>query len=292
MVTTVEIVTPTDSLTFYPTPDLSGFVYNNETLTAWYRQADTDLDVEKRPNGHGAYDLGEIFLAEHRPILSGQFYGFTREEALAARNRLASLFNEGKPVVMRVADELVTTSRIVWLIERDAPFKGDFTHFDFDLVFVAPDPRRYAPGSSSTDVMPSGGSGLVWDLGTAPSGLFWDWGTEGALGQVTFTNAGQATTFPRIEVGGAGGFAAGFRVTEIETGRELTVNRFTSVGEVVALDSRTQRATIAGNDITGSLSSRKWFAIPAGETRRYQITPLGPVTGNPTITLTAAPAYL
>lgn len=292
MTTIVEIITPTDTITFYPTPDMSGFVYDNETLDEWYAPAEAEVDAHKRPNAHGIYNLGEIYLAEHKPIISGQYYGFTREEALDARERLAAIFNDGKPVLMRVTDERRATSRVVWLVDRDAPFRNDFTHFPFDLSFVAPDPRRYGVGSTSSDGMPSGGSGLVWDLGTAPSGLFWDWGTAGALGQVSFENTGQAVTFPRLEVGGAGGFDAGFRVTEIETGRELTVARFTAPGEVVVLDSRTERATIAGNDITGSLTSRRWFAIPPGQSRRYQITPLGSVTGSPTITLIAAPAYL
>ncbi|UYL87148.1 minor tail protein [Microbacterium phage OscarSo] len=293
MVTTVEILTPTDTITFYPTPDMGGFVYDNATLTAWYKQAEVDLSANKRPNAHGIYDLGETYLKEHRPILTGQYYGWSREDALAQRDRLAAIYNEGKPVVMRVADERQTTSRIVWLIDRDAPFELDFTHFPFDLVFVAPDPRRYAAGSVVSDGMPTSGTGLVWNLGTAPSGLFFDWGTPGTLGQVAFTNPGQATTYPRIDVGGPGAFDVGFRITEIETGRELRVARATNLGDVVTLDSRTQRATLnGGGDITGAMPSRQWFAVPAGATRRYQINSLGSLSGAPTITLTAAPAYL
>ena len=132
----------------------------------------------------------------------------------------------------------------------------------------------------------------MWNLGTAPSGLYFDWGTEGASGQVSLTNTGMATTLPRIEVGGPGAFDAGFRITEIETGRELTFTRATDTGDVVVLDSRTQRARIGSGDVTAFLSSRDWFSIPAGATRRYQINPLGGVTGAPTMTLYTAPAYL
>ena len=294
MPTIVEIITPLDTFPFYPTPDVNGWVYDNETLDAWYAQAEADPDVNRRPNAHGAFNLGQIFTGEHRPIISGQYYGTSQADALTARDRLASLFNDGEPVVMRVTDELRATSRQVWLITREAPFTHDFTHFDFDLVFVAPDPRRYSPASSKSDGIPSSGSGLVWDLGTAGSGLYFDWGTAGRPGQVSFTNTGQAATFPRIEVGGPGAFAAGFRITEIETGRELTYLPATNAGDVIVFDSRTQRATInnGGGDVTGSMSKRQWFAIPAGETRRYQINPLGGVTGAPTITLYAAPAYL
>lgn len=290
--TIVEIITPTDSLGFYPSPDVNGWVYDNVTLDAWYAQADADPDVNRRPNAHGAFNLGQIFTGEHRPVISGQYYGISQTAALVARNRLAALFNDGQAVVMRVTDELGATSRQVWLVTREAPFRNDFTHFTFDIVFVAPDPRRYGPASMIPVGMPSAGSGLMWNLGTAGSGLFFDWGTEGVTGLVSYTNDGATTTFPRIEVGGAGGFAVGFRVTEVETGRELTVVRATNAGEVIVLDSRTQRATLAAGDVTGSLSSRDWFSVPAGATRRYQITPLGAVSGAPTMTLYAAPAYL
>lgn len=290
--TTVELISATDTIVFAPTPDLTGWVYDNETLDAWYALPSTDAKLAKRANAHGAFGLGQIFTKEARPIVTGQYYGTTATDALVARNRLNALFLDGKPLTMRVTDELGTTTRTVWLLESSSAFRYDFSHFPFDVSLVAPDPRRYGPTTSDTEGMPSTGSGLVWNLGTAPSGLYFDWGTAGVLGQVEFTNTGIATTLPRIEVGGAGSFAAGFRITEVETGRELIFERATNAGEVIVFDSRTQRATLGQGDMTAFLSSRDWFAIPAGATRRYQINPLGGVTGAPTITLYAAPAYM
>lgn len=293
MPTLVELVSPTDTIAFGAAPEAgSPWVYNNATLDAWYALPEADPKVSKRPNAHGAYNLGQVFTKEHRPVVNGQYYGASAADALAARNRLNAMFTDGKPVVLRVTDDLGTTSRQVWLVEASTSFRYDFSHFPFDLAFIAPDPRRYAPASPVSDGMPSAGSGLVWDLGTAGSGLYFDWGTAGVLGQVAFTNTGNAATLPRLEVGGAGGFAAGFRVTEVETGRELTFTRTTNLGEVIVLDSRTQRATLAAGDVTAFLSKRQWFAIPAGASRRYQINPLGGVTGAPSITLYAASAYM
>ena len=293
MPTIVELISATDTITFAPTPDVAGgWVYNNDTLDAWYALPATDPKLSKRPNAHGAFGLGQIFTKEHRPILNGQYYGVNTADALEARNRLNAFFADGKPITMRVTDDLGATSRQVWLIESSSSFRYDFSHFPFDVVLVAPDPRRYGPTTSAVGGMPSGGSGLVWDLGTAASGLYFDWGTAGESGQASLTNTGMATTLPRIEVGGPGAFDAGFRITEIETGRELTFTRGTDTGDVIVLDSRTQRATLGSGDVTAFLSSRDWFSIPAGATRRYQINPLGSVTGAPTMTLYAAPAYL
>lgn len=294
MPTTVELISSTDTIMLRSAPDVDGWVYNNDTLDAWYALPSPDPKLSKRPNAHGAYGLGQVFTKEARPIVNGQYYGASSADALAQRNRLNALFSDGKPVTMRVTDELGATTRQVWLIEASTSFRYDFSHFPFDLAFIAPDPRRYGATVTDTEGMPSAGSGLVWNLGTAGSGLYFDWGSAGVLGQVQYTNTGTAATLPRIDVGGAGAFAAGFRVTEVETGRELTFERSTNTGDVISFDSRTQRATIAngGGDVTGALSSREWFSIPAGATRRYQITPLGSVTGTPTITLYAAPASM
>jgi hypothetical protein len=290
----VELISPTDTLAFYPTPDVNGWVYDNDTLDAWYAQAEADPDVNKRPNAHGAYGLGQIFTNEHRPIISGQYYGASAEDALSARDRLAGFFNDGESVAMRVTDEARSTTREVWLVTREAPFHFDFSHFDFDVAFVAPDPRRYAAAISQAIGMPSAGTGLVWNLGTAGSGLYFDWGTAGVSGQVSVTNTGRAASSPRIEVGAGGAFAAGFRITEVETGRELIYSAATNLGDVIVFDSRTRRATISngGGDVTGLMTSREWFEIPAGATYRYQINPLDAVSGAPTMTVYVAPAYL
>lgn len=292
MPVTVELVSPVDTIVFYPEPSVNGWVYNNDTLDAWYDAPDSDPKTAKRPNANGSYGLGQVFTKEHYPVVSGQYFGTSSADALDARDRLVAMRNDGNSITMRVTDERGTTRRTVWLLERHAPFRYDFAHFPFDLALVAPDPLRYAAEQSSSQGMPSAGTGLVWNLGTSGTGLFWDWGSAGVLGQVSFTNTGKETTFPRIEVGGAGGFAAGFRVTEIETGREITVNRVTNTGDVIVLDSRTERAYLDSGDVTGTLSSRDWFEIPAGATRRYQVNPLGAVSGSPTITIYASPAYL
>lgn len=292
MPTIVELISATDSILFAATPEPTGFVYNNTTLKSWYALPSAKPKRSKRPNAHGLYNLGKIFTDESLPVINGKYYGATAADALTARNRLNALFSDGNPVTMRVTDDLGATSRQVWLVESESDFLYDFTYFPFDLAFVAPDPRRYAASSMISDGMPSGGSGLVWNLGTSGSGLYFDWGTAGVQGRVTFSNNGNAATFPRLEVGGPGAFDAGFRITEIETGRELIFTRATNAGEIIVLDSRTQRAALASGDVTGFLSKRQWFTIPAGATRRYQINPLGGVTGAPTITLYAAPAYL
>lgn len=288
MTTTVELVSSADSLTFYPTPDVNGWVYDNATLDAWYALPDVDAQVEQRANAHGSYDLGQVFTKEAVPIIAGQFFGASATAALLARRRLSAFFMDGMPVTIRVTDELGVQTRAAQLVDFDAPFRYGFDHFKLDMVFIAPDPRRYGPALTVGPVaLPSASSGLTYPI-TYPR----SYGSAGSSGQVSFTNTGLGTTYPRILVGGAGAFVTGFVVTEIETGRELRYLRDTTFGEIVELDSRTQRATLNGGDVTGALASRQWFSVPAGTLRRYQINALGSVTGAPTLTLTASPAEL
>jgi hypothetical protein len=281
----VTLTSPDDSITFRALPEFGGFVYDNETLQRWYEPAETEPEVDSRPNANGSYGLGTVYTSEHRPLIVGQYYGANSIEAKAQRQRLIAMRNEGNPIKMTVKDESgMVTSREVWLVDYAAPFAADFSHFTFDIDLIAPDPLRYGAETSASDGMPTQGSGLVWNLGTAPSGLYFDWGTPGNPGRISLTNNGGTASAPRIEVGGAGAIGGGFRVTEMETGRELTFARATFNSDVIIFDSRTQRAYLNGGDVTGLMTARQWFSIPKGATRRYQITPLGTVSGSPTIT--------
>lgn len=290
MTTIVELISATDTITFYPTPDVNGWVYDNATLDAWYALPDVEAPQSKRPNAHGIYGLGQVFTGAALPVLVGQRYSTSVENALGARNRLSAMFQDGTAITMRVSDEYMATTRTVHMVDFDAPFRYGFDHFPFDISFVSPDPRRYGPGSTTIGGLPTPEGGLFWDLGTAGSGLYFDWGAAGDLGQLTFTNEGFTATFPRITV--TGRFFVGFRLTEIETGREITYVDSTATGESIVFDSRTQRATNQGQDVTRFLSSRDWFTIPAGATRRYQITSLGATSGTPQMTLYVAPAFM
>lgn len=288
---TMQLVSPTDSI-LLTGDDIGGkWIYDNPAMASWLALAEVEVKLSKRPNAHGTYDIDQLYTAEHRTEIPGQFYGDSTLDAATARNRLNALFNDGRPIMLVVTDDLGSTFRVVTLVDQDAPWKLD-THFTFTITLVATDPRRYGPAQIDEEGMPVGSSGLVWNLGTAPSGLFFDWGTPGTDGQVVFTNTGAAVSSPLIEVGGAGAFPGGFRVTETETGRELTLAYETGLGDRVRLNSRTHRATLNGGDITRFMTSRKWFTVPAGETRHYQITALAGYTGSPTIKITGSPAYL
>lgn len=289
----ITIDTPYDTLVMTGTDIEAGWIYDDEALSSWYALAEVDASLTKRPNGHGVYNVDQLFTNEHRTEIPGKFFGASAAEAVTARNRLVALFNDGKPVTVTVTEGDLATSRVGTIIDIDPQWKPDH-HFTFTLVFAAFDSRRYGVVRTVSSGLPSASSGLVWPLGStdqANPAVYWNWGTAGSSGRVSFTNAGNTPTYPIILVGAGGEFDVGFSLVEVPTGREITYSRDT-VGSIIRIDNRTRRATINGGDVTGDLTRKEWFEIPPGATYEYQINTLGSVTGAPTYDLSAADAYL
>jgi hypothetical protein len=284
----ITVETPHDSLTFTGTDVAGGWIYDNETLRTWLRLTDIESKLSKRPNAHGTYDPEQVFAGAGGFTLIGKYFGTSIADATDARDRLLGLFSDGYPSRVTVEDAKGATSRTAFVVEVDPEWNPD-GHFEFQVEFVAPDPRRYGNAREVTTGLASPSSGLVWPLGSGAS--YWDWGTVGNDGRMTFTNDGNTTTYPIIEVGDGGSFDAGFVLTEVETGRELAYSVAT-LGQVVTLDNRTQRARINGSDVTGGLTRRQWFEVPSRSSRTYQLATLGATTGTPTARLIGADAYL
>lgn len=308
MTATITLDSPRDSITFTATgggsdifgaaPSAGAFIYDDESLDSWYALPQPDVRLAKRPSGHGAYGLGKTTTGEATPQIIGKYLGLSHSDAVDARERLSAMYNDGAPIVMRVSDVKGITSRVVWVTE----FTPDWTavdHFDLTMSFVAPDPRRYGPNvDSGSTGLPTASTGLWWPLGTstrdqsATTPLYFDWGTQGRTGTLTAVNTGNATAFPLVKVGGGGSLPGGFRVTERETGREMTFPQDLPSDSSVTVNSRTRRATMNDGDVTEVFSSREWFSVPPGETRTYGLTALGIPDGDPQMSVSMMPANL
>lgn len=289
---TVILASDTDTVTLYgDDPYASGFTYRNDTLTSWYELADVEASVEARPNDVGAFGWERVYAGAAKPQIVGTFWGSSLAEAADARNRLTGLYANGTPIMMTVIDERGTYSRSVNVVAATVPWDATAV-FEFTLGTVAVDPRRYGVQQVFTTGAPTPSSGLTWPLGTASSGRYFDWGTVGVSGTVSFTNAGNAQTLPAFTVGN-GQINGGFRITEIETGRELTYAFDVSASDAIRLDSKTKTVTINGSGAYSQrLSSRRWPFVPAKATRTYLFTPLGAITGAPTMSVAVATADL
>jgi len=161
---------------------------------------------------------------------------------------------------------------------------SSFFKFSFDVV--APDPRKYGPEVSVSSGLPTSGTGLTYPI-TYPI----SYGTPGDPGRVTVENPGTVETFSTFEV--SGGLTGGFELKDISSGRRLRLERDVPLGSSVFLNARTGRAylDVPANDVTGFLTVREWWSVPAGVSQDVQFSALGVVSGVPTLTARTKPAY-
>ena len=163
--------------------------------------------------------------------------------------------------------------------------RGRSRRSDITIDMTAIDPRAYGAESTNSTGMAAHDGGLRFPL-TFPV----NFGTPGTDGRVRFTNTGTATTYLTLVV--TGGMSQGFSLKRVETGQTITISRPINMDDTVTLE--TYYGTVLLNNqssLSGFLTEYDWFQCPPGETCTVQFTPLGTVTGTPTLTMTASPAW-
>lgn len=274
-----------------------------DELIDWYGVDGVDMGFVKRPGAPGAFAPEQTYPDEAViTIKRGQYFGMDRADALSMREDLTALYNEGRPIVMTVADDLRTTSREVLVEAIKFPWTIH-AEFEFDIDMRAADPRRYGDPITVSTPLAAPGSGLqlpydeVTGVGlllpsdeTPTPDLGLDLGTTGVDGRITITNAGNTETFTVFTVTD-GDMPDGFEIVNVETGQRLPYVGPLVSGTVVTIDSGTQAAFI--NDITPSryLASPQWWADPPRASYQVAFLARGPVTGTPTLTATTSPAF-
>lgn len=256
-----------------------------DKLEGWYGVRNVDLALVKRPGAPGAFAPEQTFPGELAISVEGQYYGATRSAALQMREDLAALYNEGREIVMTVADDLRTTSRRVLVAEVDYPWTIH-PEFEFTIDVTAEDPRRYAAESTVGTGLAVAGTGLSWPL-------VWplDWGTAAVNGRTVVMNPGNAETLSRFVISG-GSMPDGFVIVNVTTGERLTYIGALTSGSTITLDTRTRTAVIDGSG-PGSrfLVSPEWWSVPARSSVELQFLARGATTGSPRVDVYTSPAY-
>lgn len=259
-----------------------------DVFEGWYDVSNVDLGMVPRPNGPGAFAPEQTFPGEKAISIEGQYFGSSRADALLMRENLSALYNDGRPVMMTVADDLRTTSREVLVAAVAYPWTIH-PEFEFTIDATSADPRRYDTAAEST---------LMTGLGAPGTGFVWpavwpvDWGTIGVDGRLTVTNPGNTETISTYTVSG-GDMPDGFVIVNVTTGERLTYVGPVTAGTTVVLDTETRTALINGTG-PGSrfLASPEWFSVPRRSSIQLQFLARGATTGTPTLAVTTRPAYL
>lgn len=256
-----------------------------DKLVGWYGIDGVDLALVKRPNAPGAFAPVQTFPDERVISIEGSYFGSSRGDALMMRENLAALYNDGRPVIMTVEDDLRATSREVLVASVSFPWTIH-PEFEFTIDATSADPRRYGDLGLASTTLAQPGAGLPFPL-VFPL----DFGAIGVNGRLTIANPGNTETISRFVVSN-GEMPDGFVIVNVTTGERLTYVGPLVVGTAITLDSATRTALI-NNSGPGSrfLASPEWWAIPARSSVEIQFVARGPVTGSPRLDVYTAPAY-
>lgn len=264
-------------------PGVPGFYFTE--LKDWYTLPPAKTEVRERPLNDGAFGFSSDYRQSQVVTVEGVYIGDNRADLQVAREQLLQAAR-GPLIPLQVTDELGTTTRQVSVRGLPIPDDHGQLSFTFSVDCLAVDPNRYGPVVSSTTGLAVAGTGYTW-----PAVWPADWGAGGRDGRATITNSGTVDTWPLLAV--TGGLSAGVQLVEVVTGSVLQLARQIPLGSTAYFSARTGRVYLdsTANDITGFLTRREWWPVPAGATRTVQFNPLGTVTGVPTLTLSVAPAY-
>jgi hypothetical protein len=281
--TTITFTTPVVEVVI--TGDTPYATCTYDALIDWYG-VEAPINFEKRPSGPGSFAPKQTYPSELVVSVEGQFYGATRAAAIAMREDLALLYNDGEPITMTVADDLRTTSREVLIAAVEFPWTIH-PEFNFTIDAAARDPRRYGEEIAQPVGLAVAGTGMAWPIA-------WplDWGSIGTSGRILVSNPGNAATPLRFVVDGSGEMPDGFDVVNVTTGERIAYLGPVGAGNEVTVDGALRGAFINGTG-PGSrwLSSPQWFDVPKRSTIEIAFLARGATSGTPTLTVYTSPAY-
>lgn len=283
MGTVITLATETTTIVIYGDRPFEACTYDK--IEGWYGLDSVDTAMVKRPGAPGAFAPTQTFPDEKAISIEGDYFGASRADALRMREDLTTLYNDGRPIVMTVADDLRTTSREVYVATVSFPWTIH-QEFEYSIDMVAADPRRYAPEQAAGTTLAAPGTGLSWPVAWPVS-----WGTIGVSGRATITNEGTTETISRYVVRG-GEMPDGFAIVNVTTGERLTYLGPVAAGTTVTLDTATRTAMVNDSG-PGSrfLVSPQWWSVPARSSIEVQFIALGSTTGTPRLDVYTAPAY-
>lgn len=270
---------------------VSGFAI--ASWAGWWDRPAARLQLNDRPQANGSFGVSRVYVAARTVTVEGSWSGSDMASAYAALNQFNGVQSGGVPSPFRVSEPGGVKSITASVATALGPQTLFDPHFDFSFSVVAPDPLKYGEPVTVSTGVPVQGGGLVWPLGSTP-GVYWDWGADGSSGRVTLPNGGTAESWPTVTA--SGGLGGGFVATAVNgsTVRSVRFERVIPDGSLVSIDFRTGRAWIdaPGNDVSGFLTVRDFFSVPAGGLTDIQFAPLGVVSGTPQFTATVSPAFL
>ena len=258
-------------------------------VAGWDSAPDAKVSSTERQTGDGAHDVSESDIEYESRVVTVNIaaFGETRDEVLAAMRRLQAAHKQ--LVTMRVVDASSDTycERGYVVVKWDKEWHEQTATGTLTATFVRPYRLSTLPSEGMMVPATGDGGGLVFNATT--HSLMWPLsfgaGAIRTSNSCTLTNSG---TIPAdITINASGYMPGGIAVTDTSTGRQLAYGQ-TVTWSVLTLDSRTRTASVAGVDVSRSLTSRDFPTVPAGGSVTLSLQ----ASGTGTLTATCHDTYI
>jgi len=270
------------------TVDANGVDWFCNGMEGWFGPVGVrSFDID-RPASNGSYSSPS--LRTPRVIaLSGLCTAPSSDEIYAAMDVFNSLLSDGQLHELVVEEPTRSFRTLVKLGSNPQLGELNARQFDWQLVLVAPDPRKYSAVEHAAPiglgVPPSGGvlwngsagsTGVEWNGPSNNSGVVWQADT-GVPGIVTVTNNGTADAPLSFAFETASGSVVLPGVRNVQTNQKLTYNGTITPGQDLVISSSTEggSVTLDGVNMGPALSSAQWFSIPKQSSVDLEFTSAG-----------------
>lgn len=237
-------------------PDRGLYITANG-VEGWDTLPDAKVELTERGQGDGAHDVPEtdILYSARTVTVHYEAIGYSRADLLSLMRRVNTVAHRSCRLRMVDGGEDTYVTGYVAQMSRDSQW-NPLLENDLTLHFTCPRPERLSWDARRFQLLPSsaGDGGLYY--GSSASGLAYPLrygvAASDARNVGVLSNGGSSRAYPVFTVYGS--FANGVEL-QFSGGSSLRLDR--PVGGVpVVLDCRSGTATLAGQDVSRSLSRR------------------------------------
>lgn len=279
--------------------DANGVMWVSTGSAGWFDPAGVRGSDPDMPGSDGNYNTPS-YRVERVITITGYCKAPTTALRDAAADVFTGLLADGVLDTLSVQENSRTLTATVKIgngcnLDPTTPYS-----FEWQLVLIAPDPRKYdnspAPVSTGLAIAQGGlnwSPGLDW-TGAGSGGLVWNVG--GSDGTCTIINAGNTAAYPAFTVAGPtdAGTLSNISITNLATGQVITYSGTLNVNDVLAIDSRPLSRSAMLNsqtDVWTALPTTQWFTVPKRGQIRVQFQ--GNSTSvTPLLTIACANTYI
>lgn len=271
--------------------DPAGVEWWVEKTDGWDNAPGDRLVQAARPNAHGVYDAPS-YLDPRLITLEGTVVAPDRAAADDAAEAFAAVLTGGVTEPLTVTTPVRAYTLRVKRGGKPAVQRVSAVAWAYQLLLLAPDPRKYATAVSTPmglpadpviglDFSPAGMAGADFTAG-GYAGL--DFGVPASLGRITISNTGTAATGVVFTL--TGPLTGPVTITNQTTGQRLVYGGTVGTNDVLVID--TGRKSVRLNGVSRSLSAAQWWEIPRGSS--VDVAWTHSAVSNPTAQLVATVA--